>query len=382
MPWESKTVEKLRREFIQKAIQKESSISALCREYGISRPTAYKWIDRFQSGEGFADRSHEALFKPRKTPLEKEELVLSAREEHPTWGPRKLKRHLENKGFCNLPATSTIADILKRNNYISEEASEAHTAWKRFEKDNPNDMWQMDHKGNFGLSNGITCFPLTILDDCSRFSLCINAKDNEQWLPTKACIERVFEEYGMPKAILCDNGNPWGSSGKGYTLFDVWLMQLHILPIHGRTLHPQTQGKDERFHRTLKEDVLKRTILRDLDHAQAEFDRFRYCYNHERPHEALGLDVPAKHYKASKRAYIRNPKEPEYDGGKQLRKVNYKGYISIDRHKYFLSDSFIGKYLEIVPEDENLLNLCYGEFAIAKIDTKEKQIVSKKIYRR
>lgn len=382
MPWESKTVEKLRKEFIQKAIQKDVSLSALCREYGISRPTAYKWINRFKNGESLADKPHEALFKPRKTPIEKEELILYTRLEYPTWGPRKIRRFLSEKGYDELPATSTIADILKRNGCISKEASEAHTPWKRFEKDNPNDMWQMDYKGNFGLCNGVRCFPLTILDDCSRFSLCINAKDNERWLPAKACLERVFEEYGLPKAILCDNGNPWGSMGKGYTMFDIWMMQMNVLPIHGRILHPQTQGKDERFHRTLKEDLIKRTVLRDLEHAQEEFDKFRYCYNYERPHESLGLDVPAKHYKISKTPYTGTEKDPEYDSGKQLRKVNYKGYISIDRHRYFLSESFIGKYLEIVPEDENLLGLCYGKFVIAKIDTEEKQIVSKRIYRR
>ena len=382
MPWESKTVEKIRKDFIQKAIQKEISLSELCREYGISRPTAYKWIARYQNGEGFKDRSHEAIFKPRKTPVEKEELILYTREEHPTWGPRKIKRLLEDKGFKELPATSTIADILKRNSCITKEASEAHTPWKRFEKKEPNEMWQMDHKGNFGLSNGIICYPMTILDDCSRFSLCINAKDNERWLPTKSCLINVFREYGLPKSILSDNGNPWGSSGKGYTLFDIWMMQMNILPIHGRILHPQTQGKDERFHRTLKEDVLKRTILKDLEHAQEEFDKFRYCYNYERPHESLGLDVPAKHYKPSKRQYIENPREPEYDTGKTLRKVNYNGYISIDKHRYFLSDSLIDKYIEIVPVSEKTLNLCYGEFAIAKIDIEQKKILSKKIYRR
>ncbi|MBQ7836187.1 MAG: IS481 family transposase [Clostridia bacterium] len=375
-------MEKTRKEFIQKVIQKETSLSELCREYGISRPTAYKWIARFKNGEGLEDKSHEAYFKPRKTSVEKEELILYTREEHPTWGPRKIKRSLENKGFVELPATSTIADILKRNNCISKEASDAHTPWKRFEKEEPNEMWQMDHKGNFGLSNGIICYPMTILDDCSRFSLCINAKDNERWLPTKNCLVTVFREYGLPKSILSDNGNPWGSGGKGYTMFDVWMMQMNVLPIHGRILHPQTQGKDERFHRTLKEDVLKRTILRDLDHAQEEFDKFRYCYNYERPHESLGLDVPAKHYKPSKREYIENPQEPEYDTGKTLRKVNYKGYISIDKHRYFLSDSLINKYIEIVPTSEKSVNLCYGEFAIAKVDTEEKKIISKRIYRR
>lgn len=382
MPWESKTVKDMRKEFVQKAIQQEINLSSLCREYGISRPTAYKWIERFKNGEGFEDKSHEALFKPRKTSCEKEELILVTRSEHPTWGPRKLKRYLEDKGHNELPATSTIADILKRNSCITPEATEKHTPWKRFEKDKPNEMWQMDYKGNFGMSNGARCFPLTILDDCSRFSLCINAKDNERWTPAKDCLERVFEEYGLPKAILCDNGNPWGSLGKGYTMFDIWMMQMNVLPIHGKVLHPQTQGKDERFHRTLKEDILNRTIIRDLEHAQEEFDKFRYCYNYERPHESLGLDVPAKHYRVSKKPYIKAVKEPEYDSGKQLRKVNFKGYISIDRHRYFLSDSFIGKYVEIVPLDEKTIQLCYGNFSVAKINIEEKQILSKKIYRR
>lgn len=382
MPWKDKTVEKLRKEFIQKAIQKENGLSALCREYGISRPTAYKWIERFKNGEALCDRSHEALFKPRKTPIEKEKLILNARFEHPTWGPRKLRRFLSDKGYEELPATSTISDILKRNNCISHEATEAHTPWKRFEKDKPNEMWQMDYKGNFLLGNGVRCFPLTILDDCSRFSLCIEAKTNEKWLPAKETLQRVFEEFGMPNSILCDNGNPWGSNRNGYTLFDIWMMQMNVLPIHGRILHPQTQGKDERFHRTLKEDVLKQIILRDMKHAQHEFDKFRYCYNHERPHESLGLDVPAKHYTASLTPYITSPSEPEYDSGKQLRKVNYKGYVSIHRHRYFLSDSLIDKYLEIVPEDDKTVCLCYGRFAIAKIDMEAKQIISKKIYRR
>ena len=382
MPWESKTVEKRRQEFILEAIQKEKSISELCREYGISRPTAYKWLERFHNGESLKDKSHEAKFKPKKTPIEKEELILDTRAKHPTWGPRKLQRFLLDKGYGELPATSTIADILKRNDCITPEASEAHTPWKRFEKDNPNEMWQMDYKGNFELCDGTRCFPLTILDDCTRYSICLEAKDNERWVPLKDSLQRVFKEYGLPKSILCDNGNPWGSVGRGYTQFDIWMMQMNVLPIHGRILHPQTQGKDERFHRTLKEDVLKRTFLRDLTHAQNEFDKFRYCYNNERPHESLGLKVPAKCYKESKQKYIRNPKEPEYESGKQLRKVNYKGYISIERHRYFLSDSFVDKYIEIVPIDEKTLYLCYGKFIIAKVDTEEKLIVSKKIYRR
>ena len=152
--------------------------------------------------------------------------------------------------------------------------------------------------------------------------------------------------------------------------------------MHGRPLHPQTQGKEERFHRTMKKDLLERTAIRDLVHAQEAFDLFRYCYNNERPHEALNLDVPAKHYKPSKRIYIDKINEPEYDSGRQLRKVNFKGYVSIHRKRYYLSEVFIGKYLEISEKDNNRISLNYGNFQIAEIDLDEQLVVSRKIFRR
>ena len=159
------------------------------------------------------------------------------------------------------------------------------------------------------------------------------------------------------------------------------MMQMDILPMHGRPLHPQTQGKDERFHRTLKEDLLKRKPLADLNEAQREFDAFRYCYNYECPHAALKLDVPAKHYKPSKRGYIEEPKEPEYDSGKNLRKVNCKGYISVQEHRYYLSESMIGKYIELRQSTDNLMILAYGNFEVARINLETKQFDSRKIYK-
>lgn len=381
MPWECKTLEHTRQEFIAKAIAKTDSISALCREYGISRPTAYKWIERYKNGDALSDKSHEPLFKPFKTSPYIEELILNARVNHPTWGARKLKRFLLNKGYDNLPAISTISDILKRNGCISKHESETHTPWKRFEKDYPNQLWQMDFKGHFAMLNNDRCHPLTILDDHSRYSLCIDAKDNEQWIYTKTSIERVFSEYGLPGAILCDNGKPWGDNRNGYSLFDLWMMQLNILPIHGRPLHPQTQGKEERFHRTMKNDLLLRVPIHNIEHAQKEFDNFRYCYNYERPHGALNLDVPAKHYKPSNKPYHHILCEPQYDSGDCLRKVNCKGYISLNSQRYFLSETLIGKYLKIINNPDDTVNLCYGNFQIAKIDLNEQLFISKRIYR-
>lgn len=243
------------------------------------------------------------------------------RSENPTF--------LVDKGENSVPAASTINDILKRNGCISELASEQHTPWKRFARDRPNALWQMDYKGHFGMTNGQRCHGLTILDDHSRFSLCLDAKENERWEGTKASLDRVFEEFGIPDAILCDNGAPWADNHGGYTPFEIWMMQMDVTPMHGKPGHPQTQGKDERFHRTLKEDLLLRKPLTDLAEAQKEFDEFRDCYNHERPHGALELDVPAKHYRPSRRKVVENPTEPEYDSGKNLRKVNCCGYVSV-----------------------------------------------------
>lgn len=381
MPWECKTVNEKRMEFVAKAVAKEDSLSALCREYGISRPTGYKWLKRYSEGEQLYDRPHTPLKPSGKTPAEKETIILDARIQHPTWGPRKLRRYLEDKGVADLPATSTIAAILKRNGFITPEESQQHKAWKRFVKEAPNELWQMDYKGHFAMLDGQRCHPLTMLDDYSRFSLCVDAHKNEQWLPTKDSLTRVFREYGLPAAILCDNGSPWADNTNGYTPFEIWMMQMDVLPIHGRPLHPQTQGKEERFHRTMKRDLLATTPIRDLQHAQQEFDLFKYCYNYERPHEALELSTPAKLYKPSTRAYIEHPTEPEYDTGSQLRKVNYKGYISICNYRYYLSESFIGKYIRIIPKHEHRVWLCYDDFVVAKINLQERLFTSRRIYR-
>ena len=179
MPWECRSVETIRKEFVAKAIMGEESISELCRQYGISRPTAYKWIERYRNGDNMSDKSHEPFFKPLKTSPEKEYLIIETRINHPTWGARKIQRYLADRGFADLPAASTISDIIKRNGLVAVEETEKHTAWKRFEKENPNDLWQMDFKGHFGMLDSNRCHPLTVLDDCARYSLCIDAKDNE-----------------------------------------------------------------------------------------------------------------------------------------------------------------------------------------------------------
>ena len=319
MPWKEETVEDQRRAFVIRANEAGCNFSALCREFQITRRTGYKWLERYRAGEALEDQSRVPRHQAHKTNPETEELILSVRSNHPTWGARKILRYLEDKGNTGLPAPSTATSILKRNGFISPEESARHTAFQRFVRDAPNDLWQMDFKGHFAMMDGNRCHPLTMKDDHSRNLLCLDAYDNERWESVKGSLNRVFLNYGLPDTILCDNGAPWGDNLGGYTPFELWMMQMDVLPIHGRPLHPQTQGKEERFHRTLNEDLLKRTPIRNLAHAQQLFDSYRLEFNTERPHSALNLDVPAKHYKKSPRKMPDVLKEPEYDIGRTLR---------------------------------------------------------------
>ena len=374
-------MEKSRLEFVVEALAGEKSMSQLCREYEVSRPTGYKWLRRYQAGEPLRDQSHASRRHPNRTPPEVEALLVAARNRHPTWGGRKLVRYLEDQGYSGLPAASTATEILRRHGLISPEESEKHTPYRRFQMERPNQLWQMDFKGHFALTDGTRCHPLTISDDHSRRLLCLDAYDNERWPSVQRSLLRVFQENGLPEAILSDNGPPWGDNANGYTPYEVWMMQLGILPIHGRPLHPQTQGKDERFHRTLKEDVLKRCAFADLLQAQTVFDAYRAEFNQERPHAALGYDVPDRHYTPSPRPLPGSWGEPEYDAGLTLRRVNSKGYLSIQGRRYYLSEAMIGKYVELRFRPDNLVDLCYGPFRIASIDLSERLFRSRKISR-
>ena len=197
-------MEKSRLEFAVEALAGEQSMSQLCREYEVSRPTGYKWLRRYQAGEPLRDQSHASRRHPNRTPPEVEALLVAARNRHPTWGGRKLVRHLEDQCYSGLPAASTATEILRRHGLISPEESEKHTPYRRFQMERPNQLWQMDFKGHFALTDGTRCHPLTISDDHSRRLLCLDAYDNERWPSVQGSLLRVFQENGLPEAILSD----------------------------------------------------------------------------------------------------------------------------------------------------------------------------------
>ena len=229
---------------------------------------------------------------------------------------------------------STITEILRRHHRIDPKESKRHVRWKRFEYEAPNQLWQMDFKGHFAMAMK-RCHPLTILDDHSRFNVCLQACDNERGLTVQNKLASVFRVYGLPEVLLTDNGSPWGADrGNALTLLTVWLIRLGIRVIHGRPRHPQTQGKEERFHRTLKADLLQNRVFRDLEHCQANFNRWRKVYNFERPHEALEMKTPGQRYHPSPRHFPKTLPPVEYAPGDIVRKVHKKGEIYF-KNKFF-----------------------------------------------
>ena len=382
VPWEERTVKMNREEFVRRVLAQEKSKSALCREYGISRPTGDKWLKRYELGEGYEDRSKAPFHTPNRLNSRTEALIIGARKEEPAIGATKIRRMLLNKGNTELPCISTVNAVLKRNNLITPEASRAATPCKRFEKESPNIMWQTDFKGHYAMGNGKRCHPLSIIDDHSRFCLCADAKTNEKREDTQESFRRTFKEYGMPETLLCDNGNPWGTSqSTGYTQFELWLMELGILTVHIRPRHPQTQGKTERFNRSFKDERLKYYVPNDLLDAACQRAEYRDFYNNVRPHFALDLDVPAEHYKPSTRVFPERIKDWEYGSEYELRKIKKTGFLTYGSQGYFLSESFGGKTIAIKPSSkEGLLNLYYRQFKIARIDLKERTVVSRRSY--
>lgn len=379
MPWESKTVETLRKEFID-AAQYTNNFSSLCREFGITRKTGYKWLERSKYTDNLSDRSHARKKISNKTDPETEALILSVRADNPGWGGKTIRQVLLNQGYNDLPCVKTFDNILKRNGCISPEESLKHKPFVRFEKDLCNEMWQTDFKGDFGLLDGTRCFPLDILDDHSRFVIKIASKPNT--LGVTESFKEAFLEFGLPNSVLSDNGWTFRGFHGGYTQFEKWLMDHDVLPIHGRVRHPQTQGKIERFHRTMKTELLKYHQFKNLDEADKMLQEWRNKYNNVRPHEALGMKCPADIYEPSKRTYHDDIKKYEYGGQYHIIKVNSWGYIRFDKHQVYLSETMIGEHIEIRPNPlGDSFIACYRNFKIAEFSTETGKLINRSISR-
>lgn len=361
-----------RRDFVQHALVDGANLSALCRQFGISRDTGYRYLARYrQDGEvGLVDQSRRPHQSPRQTPLPVVERVLAARTAHPTWGGRKLHHWLarHDPWFAErnlpVPAPSTITGILRRAQLLRGPRAGHPRAYLRFERAAPNQLWQLDFLGHLPLASGDRVHVLTILDDHSRFLIGLIAYADEQTATVRAALTGCFITYGLPDELLCDNGPPWGTpSGLGMTRLEAWWQRLTIRLSHGRPYHPQTQGKVERCHQTIGLDVFAQTTapFADLAAAQAALDQFRAVYNTQRPHEALDYAVPDDRYRPSDRSFPTDLPPITYPAGTMVRIVNHQGNILVHRRHYFVSEALVGEPVAIEPTtDKEVFTVTYG----------------------
>jgi len=422
MSWEVRTEMSERTTFCALATQEGANISALCREYGISRKTAYKWLGRYsaEGKAGLSEQSRRPKTMPAQTNGAMEAKVVAVRKQHPRWGGRKIHHLLLQRGEEGVPSPSTITAILHRHHLIDAEESQKHHAFVRFVRALPNQLWQMDFKGHFALTASGRCHPLTILDDHSRFLLALRACGNERYTTVQAELTTLLRTYGMPERILADNGSPWGvgpsllrndksrndksRNDKSRSTFDayvelsdddtprsthdddlqeilpsrilhtpltVWLLRHDIPVSHGRPRHPQTQGKCERINRTLKEELLDSNSFATLPTAQAAFDAWRALYNNERPHEALQMQVPASRYTPSSLAFPDQPPKIEYDDKVTVRKVDELGRITLQGSRWRVGRAFQGERIALHPtETDGILHAHFGRHYIATINLK------------
>lgn len=373
MPWREVSLMDQRMEFVRLFQLPEVNRRELCRRFGISPKTGYKWLSRAAAGDPdwAQDRSRRPRGSPKRSDAAMEAAVLAIRDAHPAWGARKIYRRLQILQ-ADAPVASTVHAILQRHDRVPPPLHPPH--YTRFEHPAPNDVWQMDFKGRFALGDRQLCHPLTMVDDHSRYALCLQACCNEQSDTVQQHLERTFRRYGLPNAFLVDNGVPWGTcSLNRWTRLRVWLLKLGVDVIYARPYHPQTKGKNERFHRTLKAEVLSMTTFKSARHVQAAFDRWRHVYNTERPHQAIDYDTPASRYRPSLRSMPGTLPEVEYEDGAIVRRASaIKADFRFAKRRWSAPEAFRGELLAIRPlTTDGTFGVYFGAHQIACIDLRK-----------
>lgn len=371
MPWKTQDTMSLREDFVRLASQEGTNRRELCRRFGISPQTAYKWLARYAADgtAGLVDRSRRPQHSPAGTPAEVQAAVVDVRLEHPAWGGRKISRRLHDLGLGSV-APSTVSGILHRHGLIVPRAPE-DKAWERFEHEQPNVLWQADFKGHFETLQG-RCSPLTVLDDHSRYNLVLQACGNTRTQTVREHLETAFHRYGLPVRMNFDNGAPWGSPSQPgqVTELGLWLIRLGIRLSHSRPYHPQTNGKEERFHRSLKAEVLNGKSFEHLAHAQSAFERWRQVYNHERPHEALQMQTPITRYRPSPRTFPEVLPTIEYGSDDQVVRVKWNGELGFRDRKFKVSSALHRHDVAIRPRpaEDGIFDVYFAHHRCGTID--------------
>jgi transposase len=342
--------------FVAEATKPGANMAKLCRQFEISRPTGYRWLNRFRECGSVAqlyEKTRRPNRSPRKSGEELEQKVAELRGRH-GWGARKLKILLGEEGWET--TVITVNRILKRRGLVAAEDSH-RPAPKRFEREQPNDLWQMDTKGYYRMADRTVCHPLSIIDDHSRFLVGLYALPNLEGDGVWSCMVRTMREHGVPEQMLMDHGVPWWSNtnGHGLTQFAVRLMEQGIRLLYGRPYHPQTHGKVERVHRTVNERVQQLGHPGSWTGWGPLLARIRQEYNEMRPHEALQMDRPKQHYRPSARPFQQVPRRWEYPENSEVRKLNSQGCIELNGRRYFVCEALAGREVRVQRLDDHIL---------------------------
>jgi transposase InsO family protein len=374
MPWNETHVMDERMSFIVDWQREEWSVAALCRRYGVSRRTGYKWLDRFEASglDGLKDRSSAAHRHPNAVETSIAKAVIGVRAAHPSWGPKKIKAWLSMQRPQTIwPAQSTIAELLDRRGLVRHRRKRRHVpphGGPLSPAIAANDVWGIDFKGWFRTGDGARCEPLSLSDLSSRYVLRLQALeriDGEQVWPI---LETAFSEFGLPRVMRSDNGAPFASTAAGgLSRLGVRLIKAGVVPERIKPGRPQQNGRHERMHLTLKQDTASPPAA-TLRQQQQRFDAFRTTFNEERPHEALGQTPPAQHYDPPPRPYSGRPREPDYANDQIVRRVRRNGDIKWRGECLFLSETPIGEPVGIRETDEGLFEIRYGPIALGTID--------------
>ena len=381
MPWEETDAMQERGKFVLEYDSGLWSMTRLCERYGITRTTGYKWWNRFVEG-GFSDledRSRAPVSCPHRTAKAVAAAIVALRRDHPHWGPVTLRYRLERiRPELELPATSTIGAILQRHGLVKSRPRRRrprHPGKPYLVMEAPNDVWSADFKGEFKMRDSRYCFPLTVADGSSRYLLGCRGRHSTSYEGARPVFETLFREYGLPQQILTDNGCPFSNSTAlgGLSLLSVWWIRLGIHPVRIEPGCPAQNGRHERMHRTLKAEAT-RPPAGNLSAQQRAFNRFRCCFNTERPHHALEGKTPADLYVTSSRPYPSRLPVIEYPGHYEVRKVRCKGDMKWKGSRIFVSTVLRGESLGLEETDSGTWSVWFGPVELGRLDERDRRL--------
>jgi transposase InsO family protein len=381
MPWLETDPMEQRIEFVAEYHRGLYTMAELCRRKNVSRKTGYKWIARHDAHgrEGLADRSHAPRRCPHRIDKALATLLCRTRKAHPSWGPEKILDYLRprHREIRSWPALSTIGDLFARRGLVRKRRrrrSILHPGSVPICTSGPNDLWTADFKGHFRTGDGVYCYPLTIADQHTRFLLGCQGLLSTQTADACKVFERVFREYGLPRAIRTDNGVPFATTAlHGLSQLNVWWMRLGIQHQRIRPSSPQENGAHERMHKTLKAETIC-PPKRNRRAQQLAFNRFRKEFNEERPHKALQGDPPAARYQASRRPFPDRLPPLEYPGHYIVKRVTNAGTIRLRHKLLFLAHPLIGLPVGLEETDDGIWSIYFSNVLIGRVDEREMRI--------